>query len=249
MTTETLRRGLRNIQTRSTTIDAAVNRGDTAVDCVVPLLQDRNEGVRWSAIRILAEIGDERAVGALIALLDQSKNATDAVNALRTITGEDFGEDAAEWRRWAARDPEIRNAAAGPMLSDEELVERATRELPVTVTGRTPAYVADVSLPDGRSQRVWIDFSRTDPQDRPLVQLCTPCGKADSGQYETALTLNMSIPFGALALATLDDTLCFAVVDAYLREIVHPEDIAESLMSLAANGDSVEASLSKDDRF
>ncbi|MDE0839859.1 MAG: hypothetical protein OSB41_12525, partial [Kiritimatiellae bacterium] len=36
--------------------------------------------------------------------------------------------------------------------------------------------------------------------------------------YEAALKLNMSIPFGAIAIAALDDALCFAVIDTRLRQ-------------------------------
>lgn len=46
-----------------------------------------------------------------------------------------------------------------------------------------------------------------------MVQLITPCGDADAARYETALKLNMTISYGALAIASLDGALCFAVVD------------------------------------
>lgn len=249
MNTDQIRQGLRNIQTRSATINAVAEKGDIIIDEVIPLLQDRNEGVRWSAIKILSEIGDERAIGPLIALLEQSKNVTDTANALRAITGQDFGDEPGAWRQWVMREPGLGEAAGLGVLSDEDLITTATRDLPVTVSGKGQEYIVNVSLPGGRSQRVWIDLSRKDPNGRPIVQLSTPCGDADQRQYESALKLNMSIPYGAIAIASLDDALCFAVVDTYLRQTVHPEDIANSIMSLAAHGDLVEKSLSREDRF
>jgi len=81
MNRDELRGGLRTLQTRSATIDAAVDSG--AVDIIIPLLQDRNEGVRWSAIRILGELGDERAVLPLIDLLEQRKNESDVTRDLQ----------------------------------------------------------------------------------------------------------------------------------------------------------------------
>jgi hypothetical protein len=245
MNTEQIRQGLRNIKTRSATIDAVAAEGNAMIDNVLPLLQDRNEGVRWCAIKILSEIGDDRAIGPLIALLEQSKNVTDAANALRAITGKDFGDAAGEWRHWATQDTKI----SGVILSDEDLMAAGTKDLPVTVKREGQLYSVDVSLPDGRSQQIWIDFSCKDPDGHSIIQLCTPCGNADPQKYETVLKLNMSIPYGAIAIASLDDTLCFTVVDSYLRDTVHPEDIAESIMSLARNGDSVEKSLSGEDRF
>jgi len=64
-----------------------------------------------------------------------------------------------------------------------------------------------------RSQQVWIDVSGKDSHGLPMVQLITPCGDADAARYETALKLNMTISYGALAIASLDGALCFAVVD------------------------------------
>jgi hypothetical protein len=247
--TETIRRGLRNIRTRAATIDAVAEQGAALVGELLPLLQDRHEGVRWSTIRILSEVGDERAVGPLVALLEQGKNATDAANALESITGQELGAEPEPWRRWVMQDPGRRNAAAAGLLSDHDLVAAAARDLPVSVQGEGTAYTVTVSLDEGRTQQVWIDMSRKDPKGDAIVQLCTPCGEVDTSQYEAALKLNMSIPFGAIAIAELDGALCFAVVDTYLRVSVHPEDIAQSIMSLARYGDLVEKSLSDTDRY
>lgn len=249
MDTRDLRAGLRNIHTRSATIDAIAERGEGMTDALIPLLQDRHEGVRWSAIRLLSEIGNPRAVAPLITLLEQNKNATDATNALRAITGYDLGEDPAEWRRTVMQNPDIRNAGGNGILSDHELLAAATRDLTATVSGQGAEYRVDVALPDRRSQQVWVDFSQTDSDGNAIVQLLTPCGDADETQYEAALKLNMSIPYGAIALALLGDTLTFAMVDAYLRDTVHPEDMARSILSLAAQGDAVERSLSGADRY
>ncbi len=249
MNRDQIRRGLRNISTRATTIDAVSTEGESLVDEIIPLLQDRNEGVRWSVIKILSEIGDTRAVGSLIALIDQKKNAVAAADTLQSITGENFGADAIEWRRWAVKNADVRNMAGGGILSDEDLIAAAIRDLPLTSRGAGKEYCFDVSLPDGRSQQVLVDLACEDPNGRPIVQLSTPCGSADQDKYEDALKLNMSITYGAISLALLDDSLCFAMVDSYLRETVHPEDIAESIMSLARNGDSLEKSLSGEDQF
>ena len=251
MKIEDLRRRLRNIHTRSAAINAAIDEGEAIVDTLLVLLRDRNEGVRWSAIRILSETGDNRAVGPLIALLEQSKNSIDVTRALRAITGrDDLGDDAQEWRAWAMQDPETRNAAGGDMLSDEELLDTAIRDLPVSVKhAKGGVHLLSVSLPEDRSQQLWVDFTQTDPEGQAIVQLSTPCGLADAGRYESALKRNMSIPYGAIALGSLDDILHFVMVDSYLRQTVHPADIAESIMSLATHGDIVERSLSEEDRY
>ncbi len=249
MTTDQIRRGLRNISTRAATIDAVSVEGASLVDEVIPLLQDRNEGVRWSAIKILSEIGDARAVGALIVLIEQKKNSIAAANSLEAITGESFGADAVAWRHWAVENSSVRNIAGGGILSDEDLIAAAIQDLPLTSRGEGKEYCFDISLEDGRSHQVLVDLAQKDSNGRLIVQLSTPCGDVDPNKYEDALKLNMSITYGAIAIALLGDTHCFAMVDSYLRETVHPQDIAESIMSLARNGDSLEKSLSGEDQF
>lgn len=245
------RRGLRNIRTRATVMDAAVDGGDGEdyTEAAIQLLNDRDEGVRWSAVKILFEVGDERAVAPLIALIEYGKNVTDAVNALRAITEQELGVDPDAWRKWAETQPELRGAEAASTLSDKALLDAAIKDLPATLCGSGGLYGVDISLEEGRSQEVWIDFTKTDSDDQPIVQLSTPCGNAVKERYEFALKLNMAIPYGAIAVALLDHTLCFAVVNAHLRATVHPEDIAKSIMTLAHEGDKVEKLLQEEDRY
>jgi len=245
------RRGLWNIRTRATVMDGAVDGGDGEdyTDAAIELLNDRDEGVRWSAVKILAEIGDERAVGPLIALLERGKNSTETANALRAITGQEIDADPGEWRKWADRQSAGGSEANLGILSEQALLSAAVKDLPARVSGGKGNYSVSVSLEEGRSQQVWVDFSKTDPADQPIVQLCTPCGDAVADQYEAALKLNMAIPYGAVAIALLDGKLCFAMVDAYLRATVHPEDISKSIMTLAREGDKIEQALADGDRY
>lgn len=248
MNTETIRQGLRNIRTRPATINAACTQGAELTEAVLPLLQDRNDGVRWSAIKILSEIGDARAVPALVTLLEQNRNTTDAANALSMITGHELGDSPAEWREWLLQSPEAREGYTG-LLSDRDLVVEAIRDMNAVISGESPHYGVLVSLRDGRTQQIWIDFSRTGTDNTALVQLSTPCGAAVPSQYAEALKLNMLIPFGALAIAELDGVEHLVIVDTYRRATVHPEILADAIQSLAQHGDSVEQSISTDDQF
>jgi hypothetical protein len=249
MERDELRRGLRNFETRARMIEAAIDEGEGCIETVLPLLHDRSEAVRWSSIRILTEIGDERAIGPLVGVLERGKNVTDTLNALCTISGEDFGTDVKAWRQWLLEDPALRATATDGILSDDALLAAAIEGLPVTVNGAGQEYALTVSLPEDRSQQVWVDFSKTDNDDQPIVQLCTPCGSADEVRYEWALKLNMSIPYGAIAVAELEGKHCFAMVDSYLRATCDPEDLAKSLMSLAEQGDAIEKALAHEDRY
>jgi hypothetical protein len=247
MDTPAIRRGLYNIKTRAATIDALIEEGHGAAPAVVPLLQDRNDGIRWAAIRVLTDIGDESVFMPLVTLLEQSRNVPDVIRALTSITGQDFGDKTLAWREWA-----LQRQAGGlqvGLLADKALLAAAIKDLPVTLSGEGQDYVVSVSLPDRRIQNIRVDFSGKDTEGHPVVQLTTPCGPAVAEQYEAILKLNMSIPYGSIGLALLDDALCFALIHTCLRATVHPEDIARSIMCLAHHGDTVERMLAPKDTF
>lgn len=249
MNTQAIRQGLYNIKSRATTMDALIESGESSCAAVVPLLQDRDEGIRWAAIRILGEIGNEAAVMPLIHLMEQSKNVSDASQALRLISGQDLGDAPAAWRKWATAKNSGKGGSATGALQDRDLLDAAIRDLLVSLSGEGQEYVVSVPLPDRRAQNIRIDFSCQDADGHPMVQLTTPCGPARADQYEDVLKLNLTIPYGAIGLAMLDNTLFFALVQTHLRATVHPEDIAKSIMCLAKQGDALERTLLARDTY
>lgn len=246
MNSEELREQLRNFRSRAEAIAAAISAGDAAVEAALALLNDRHDGVRWSAISILSEIGDERAVPPLIALLKREKNTVAAANALKALTGQDLGDDVNAWLEWSSGGA----TASGPEgATDAALIDAAIKDLPVTLSGGEQGlYVAEVSMADGRSQKVWIDFRASDSGGDPTVQLSTTCGPASAEHYEWALKTNMQLSYGAIGIADTAGTVSFAMVDSYSRATVDAQDLAKSLIALATHADSIEASLTKQDR-
>lgn len=228
---------------------ALTEEGRGAIPAVAPLLQDRNEGVRWAAIRVLADIGDETVLLPLITLLEQSKNAPDVIRTLQAITGQDFGDKPLAWREWVLQQNKEGAGLPAGLLSDKALLAAAIRDLPATLSGDDRDYTVTVTLPDRRAQNIRVDFSGADADGHPVIQLTTPCGAAVPEQYEAALKLNLSIPYGAIGLALLDDVLCFALIHTHLRATAHPADIAGSLMCLARHGDALERAGSTRDTF
>jgi HEAT repeat protein len=82
--------------------------GPRAVKLLIRTLQDPDDRVRRVAVRALARLGDVRAVEPLIAVLREEadegfrhEDIRDAVaQALRELTGRDFGHLHAEWSAW-----------------------------------------------------------------------------------------------------------------------------------------------------
>ncbi len=253
-----LRSRLRNFRTRAKAIDETVSMGEEVLEHIHPMLTERNEGLRWSAARILQEIGSPKSVAALAAALKKDRTAAELVEALRSITGQDFGNDAAAWERWANGEdmsgkqgsPAPAPSITGSTPAHKAIVLEAIRDTSAEIIEEDEQIVVvKVSFSDGRSQRIWIACDQTDPDGEPLLQLCTPCGPADPERYEWALRLNMSIAYGSIAIAQLGDDLCFAIVDSYLKNVVNPAQITKSMLTLANEGDRIEAMLSKQDTY
>lgn len=247
---DVLREKLKNFRTRAAAIDEAISLGEEAVEPAIELLHDRNEATRWSAIKILSEIGDQRAAPALIALLERGKSAIEAGNALRVITGQDLGDDADSWRAWAAAEPTADTIIPEQIeLSDDALIRAATHGLNVAIASRGDRHTVEVLLPDKRKQRVCVDFSATDSEGAALVRLYTPCAKASADKYEWALKNNMNLSYGAIGLARIEGEYWFTMVNTHLRATVHPEALAKSILTLARKGDTVERLLSGEDKY
>ncbi len=86
-----------------TTIDEPSSiRDPRAVEGLTRILNDRDPDVRRKAADILRVMKDSRAVGPLVGRLkdENYEVRSSAAAALRSITGQDFGEDSVAWQEW-----------------------------------------------------------------------------------------------------------------------------------------------------
>jgi hypothetical protein len=76
--------------------------GDIVLDGLIGRLTSHRAILRQRAARLLGQSGNQRAIEPLIDLLgDENEQVQDAaVEALKTLTGKDFGLDAQQWRQW-----------------------------------------------------------------------------------------------------------------------------------------------------
>ena len=82
--------------------------GPEAVPALILALKDESGGVREAAVKALGAIGPEaeEAVPALIRIMEQAEHDYQRrypADALKAITGQDFGDDPAAWREWWER--------------------------------------------------------------------------------------------------------------------------------------------------
>lgn len=71
-----------------------------AAERLIAALKDQSSPVRLRAAGALGEIKDARATEPLITMLKDPINQWDAAEALKKITGQDFGTDHGKWKQW-----------------------------------------------------------------------------------------------------------------------------------------------------
>ncbi|MCX7427009.1 MAG: hypothetical protein NTW96_15465 [Planctomycetia bacterium] len=213
-----------------------------AVGPLLECLDSRNESVVWAAVQSLGELRAKEAVEPLVGLLDRGTLVFDVCEALLQITGSNFGTDVKRWRE------SLKSAADPAKLDVAECVARTADYLGVKPTGSGTSYQFQLPLPEGRSQKVAVYFGRQDAEGHELVVIYSECGPANPKYYETVLRKNLSIPVGAFAIRDIDGQANFVMVDTMMAASADPGALARKIEGMATRADSVEMSLTKEDR-
>jgi len=213
-----------------------------AVGPLLECLESHNSSVVWAGVVSLGELGVIEATEPLIELLERGKLAMDVADALARITGQDLGTDPRAWRKVLGA------PSPPPGLDVARCVAQTADYLGVKPTGSNGTYVFQLSLADGRKQKVAVFFDRHDAQERELVVLYSECGPANSKYYETVLRKNISMPFGAFAIRDVDGSPNFVIVETMAAGAVTPGILATKIEQIAARADQVEKQLTQEDR-
>lgn len=217
-----------------------------AVDALVECLESLNESVVWAAVESLGQLRAAEAVEPLVGLLERGMLSLDVCEALIRITGQDHGLDPKRWRAAAA------NLPTGGELESEldvvECVKRTAELLGCEPIGSGKSFQFQLSLPNGRRQKVAVFFQRQDSDGHKLVVIYSECGPAIPKHYEKVLRKNLSIPAGAFAIRDIDGAPNLVMVDTMLADLVTPRGLAKRIENIAARADGVEKSLTKEDR-
>ncbi|MBN2294129.1 MAG: HEAT repeat domain-containing protein [Pirellulales bacterium] len=213
-----------------------------AVDALLECLTSGNESVVWAAVESLGQLRAAEAVEPLVGLLERDVLPLDVAESLMQITGQDHGVDPKQWRAALA------NLPAGGELDVLECVKGTADLLGCEPTGSDKSFQFQLSLPGGRRQKVAVYFGREDNDGHKLVVVYSECGPAAPSLYEKVLRLNLSIPAGAFAIRDIDGAPHFVMVGTMLAELVTPRVLAKRIENIAARADSVEKSLTKEDR-
>ncbi|MBM4085954.1 MAG: HEAT repeat domain-containing protein [Planctomycetes bacterium] len=243
-------RQLKDFRTRTQARDLLVEAGQAAVEPLIRALDDRAEGVRWSAVKCLGEIGDMRAAGPLVRLLGDESVRSVAAEALEALTGQALGADAEAWASWlhgqTAAKAKAEDMASSPE-SDRQLVAEALKGLDAKVTTTKDGYAVVIALEDDRSQRVRLVLDKTDSEGCPLIICYSECAPATPDVYEWALRKNLSMPYAALGIRDAQNGPMLVMFSTLLKESTSPKELRKAVLAIARRADSVEKALTQQD--
>ena len=214
-----------------------------AVEPLLDCLQSPNESVVWAAVASLGELRASEAVEALLSLLERGVLVVDVTEALNSITGQDFGGNVSQWRRWLRK-----SGGQSVGLDLGQCVAQTAEYLGVEPSRKNNSFRFKLALPEGRFQKVAVYFGREDPQGDELVMIYSECGPVNPKYFEAILRKNLSIPAGAFAIRDVDGEPNFVLVDTLLARSVTPSILAKKIENIAARADLVEKSLTKEDK-
>ena len=103
-------------------------KDDRANSVLLAALKDDAQDVVGAAAYGLGELKSESAIVPLIEIMDRGRNARrSAARALKKITGEDFGEDAAKWTAWHEQENKVARPTDNNARSRFVAIERIAR--------------------------------------------------------------------------------------------------------------------------
>lgn len=240
---------------------------ESAAACVGALRRQLCEGRIWTDRRDAAEA---LTYAARIALLTLRERSTDMDRDVQAFCKKALAEVEADQRtslehvrvglasfleaaeRVAGPTPPPASSVDAPEPSlDREAVEETVQEaadmIGASLEKGSRGLKARVSLGD-RSQKIYIDFGRKDPDGRDILMIYTLCGRPSPERYRWALDANARLSYGALALAKVDNEEMLALVETRVVRAIRPDTLAASLRYVAEAGDRIERELGASDR-
>lgn len=131
-------------------------------------------------------------------------------------------------------------ALYGSLRSLESLLRDALDGIPATLAGQREQWVVSVELANGRTQRVFVETCFGADTAQHLIEIYSRCGPAEESYFRRALELNLRIPHGAIAIDESHGAPQFVMCDAYPRSTCDPEELRQSIVTIAKYADQIE---------
>ena len=239
---------LKDYRMRFSAKNELIKKGQEAVGPLIDALGSPLAAVRWSAASVLGTVRAKDAVPRLIESLKDPDVADTAADSLGQITGLQLGQSYDRWKRWLETGETGAVEQPSAALTDEQFIDQVIAGTSISASQTERGWVLRVAF-DNRHQDVTVNLHAKDPGGKPLITIYTRCGKADPKLYEWALRQNVRLPAGSIAVADIERSAEFVVVDVHERETVTPELLRTAVKRVAQAGDQIESALSKADEF
>lgn len=128
----------------------------------------------------------------------------------------------------------------GEMRGLIQLVQTAVEGLNATAEYEDERVTLNVRVSAARTQRVYIEESRADPQRSRMVRVYSICAPINESYFRRALELNSTLPNGAVAVQDIDGAPHFVVLKGFWRSTCDPEEIRRSVQDVAEWADQIE---------
>lgn len=246
-------RELRSFQTRSRAMRGLVWAGKDAVPVLIEALSDRQGSVRWAAGKCLADIGAAQAMGPLVQRLDHDDDRSWAIEFLGRLTGESLPADPDAWKSWwEAKQKSEAAAPAKPPCEewgDEELLKEAVSGLEAEIRSGDGVFTLTLPVRKERRQEVIVLTKYRDSDGSPLLIIYSACGPAAAENFEWALRMNLTLPYGSIAVRDLEGSPAFVMFNTLLRVGLTPLELRKSIVTVAEKSDEIEETLTHRDRY
>ena len=135
----------------------------------------------------------------------------------------------------------------GNLRDLRSLVREAFHGSTVELVESANSYAAKVRLPQNRTQTVHIETTSKGLNATGLVRIYSICCPEEQSYYRRALELNSTIAHGSLAIQEINGKPCFVMINSYPRSTCDPEEIRQSVLTIAKWADEVERTLGTKD--
>ncbi len=227
---------LEEFRTRSAAMRDLIRLGDEAVPHLMEALNSPFSSVRWAAVKLLGQIGDQDALQAILPLQEDQELGTTASEAIVRLKEKLQSEKEPQ----ETEVDEERTVESHEKTFMQKVVEGTRIEMSV----EAGKFALRVPTAPGRGQTVTVYFGARDKDGTGFIAVYTECGKADPRHYEWALKQNAKLSSGAIALRDKAGIPWFVMINKHLARTADVDEMRETILELAKKADAIEKALS-----
>ena len=236
---EKLIQDLEQFQTRATAIRGLIRIGGEAVPPLIKALNSPFPPVRWSAVKLLGQIGNEEALQALLPLEKDPELGATAAEAIVRLK-ERLNRQAAPGETEVDDQRTIES-------HEESFMEKVIEGTQIKMTNEGNRFLLRVPTTAARAQNVSVYFGARDKDGTGFIAVYTQCGKASPKYYEWALRQNAKLPLGGIALRNIHGEPWFVMINKHLARTADVDELRETVLELARKADAMEKALTGTD--